>query len=87
MRTFLRNNILLIKHCKKFLQLYQNEYWEKKNIENCLNDGQLRRSWSLRICRLVIKFHKVDMGFYRVDKLVILRNKNGKETHLKLEKI
>ena len=85
--TIGRDEIRTIKHCRKSLLFSGNETWVKKNSNNCF-DVTMGSYDGAEICELVglyildtlsKKLNKNEMGLYRDDGLILLRNKNGHE--------
>ena len=84
-----REEIRTIKHCRKSLLFSGNETWVKKNSNNSF-DVTMGSYDGAEICELVglyildelsKKLNKNDLGLYRDDGLILLRNKNGHEIH------
>jgi len=82
-----REEIRTIKHCRKSLLFSGNETWVKKNSNNSF-DVTMGSYDGAEICELVglyildelsKKLNKNDLGLYRDDGLILLRNKNGHE--------
>ena len=85
--TITRDEIRTITHCRKSLLFSGNETWVKKNSSNCF-DVTMGSYDGAEICELVglhildelcKKLNKNDIGLYRDDGLILLRNKNGHE--------
>ena len=85
--TIGRDEIRTIKHCRKSLLFSDNETWVKKNSSNSF-DVTMGSHDGAEICELVglyiletlsKKLNKNDIGLYRDDGLIVLRNKNGHE--------
>ena len=84
------NNVQLrtIKHCRKSLLVSNNEAWEKKSTDSCF-DVTLGSYDVAEICELVVIYtlsklenitSKDDIGLYRDDGLILLRELNGQQT-------
>ena len=82
-----RDEIRIIKHCRKSLLFSGNEAWVKKNSSNCF-DVTMGSHDGAEICELVglfildtlsKKLNKNDIGLYRDDGLIVLKDKNGHE--------
>ena len=84
---FTEKDLRIIKHCRKSLLYVNNEPWKKKNTESCFNvtmgsyDGT-------EICELVGIYiqsklakliDKKNLGLYRDDRLILLKNTKGRE--------
>ena len=82
------SNLRTIQHCRKSLLFHMNEAWKKKSTDSCF-DVTMGSYDGAEICELVgifilksleDKIDKQDIGLYRDDGLMILRNANGQKT-------
>ena len=80
--------IRTIQHCRKSLLFFKNEAWIKKDTNNCF-DVTMGSYDGAEVCELVglyildtlsQKLDKKDIGLYRDDGLILLKNKNGHQT-------
>ena len=83
--TIKRDEMRVIKHSRKSLLFFKNEAWTKKNSNNCF-DVTMGSYDGAEICELVGLhildelskiLNKNDVGLYRDDGLIVLKNKNG----------
>lgn len=85
--TIKRDEIRVIKHCRKSLLFFEDEAWIKKTTNNCF-DVTMGSYDGAEICETVglyildalsKKLKKSDIGLYRDDGLIAVKNKNGHE--------
>ena len=85
----------IIKHSRKLLLFHLDQSWKKKDSNNCF-DVTMGSFDGAEICELIgIYIQSIlakiisrnDMGLYRDDGLIVLKNKNGQETERTRKKI
>ena len=83
-----REELRVIRHSRKSLLFFKNESWIKKNTNNCF-DVTMGSYDGAEICELVglyilnelkDEIKKEDMGLYRDDGLMVVKNKNGHQS-------
>ena len=92
---FTEKDLRIIKHCRKSLLYVNNEPWKKKNTESCF-DVTMGSYDDAEICELVGIYKqsklaklidKKNLGLYRDDGLILLKNTKGREVDQTRKKI